>query len=573
MQVRALTRGLWVIALVLAPPVRAVPLLRQLQGVELHGAGAEQSLAITTSSPPNFTSFKLNRPTRIVVDFPETATAALRQSGPDEGPIVRWSVEPLGTDDQRVARLTVELRIDAEYTLKSSGSLVELKLVVPATSRPLVALENERGVAGEPGALPVSVAAASPPPSSGAVAPLPPVEVASAGEPRVGPARVAPSPPPAVAVASVAEGSPVGTTAPAPEVVDPAVAAKAARLAKAAALKQRQEEALQAQRDAVAAARAAKAQRAAEAKARLEKEAEARQAAIIAGREAKARRQAEAKARQEKAAADRAALLAEAKEAKARKLAEAKARQEKLLAVRRAALEAAREASARKLAEAKARQAKRAADKRAALAAERKAAAEKLAEAKARREQARQAAARKAAELKANKALAAAEKRASLAERRDKAGAETTAKAIPPERGASAPSIAGSAKALHPATLGQIGFKRSDGSAIVVLHTSAPITYALHEDTPTRLVLDLERTQITVPNNRLPLDTHYFGTAVSRIVPHEDRAQMRVSIEIDLAAPVPYEIQADGDTLRVKVNELPAANAQAGTDPGLRVGP
>src|SRR6185312_10263195 len=99
------------------------------------------------------------------------------------------------------------------------------------------------------------------------------------------------------------------------------------------------------------------------------------------------------------------------------------------------------------------------------------------------------------------------------------------------------------ARPLRSVKLGSIGFRPSgsDGPEIV-LHMSGPVAYAMREATASTLFLDLDRTEIVVANDRRPLDTHFFDTPVVRIAPREDRARHRVSVEIDLRSPTPYEL-------------------------------
>lgn len=128
------------LALHVAQPVKASD-LRRLEHVELRDDESGVWLAMSTDRPANFTSFKLDDPTRIVVDFPETTAEARDAEG--AGPVRRWSCRTVGDAQAPVVRLIVELHEDADYTLSADGRQVALRLR-PATGRPLVALDGER---------------------------------------------------------------------------------------------------------------------------------------------------------------------------------------------------------------------------------------------------------------------------------------------------------------------------------------------------------------------------------------------------------------------------------------------
>lgn len=134
---------LFSVCLLVALPAVASDLLR-LEHVELREDETGTWLSLSTDRPANFTSFKLEAPTRIVVDFPEMTTDARDAEG--EGPVRSWSCRTVGDALSPVVRLIVELREDADYTLTADGTQVALRLR-PATGRPLVALDGERRAA------------------------------------------------------------------------------------------------------------------------------------------------------------------------------------------------------------------------------------------------------------------------------------------------------------------------------------------------------------------------------------------------------------------------------------------
>lgn len=110
-----------------------------------------------------------------------------------------------------------------------------------------------------------------------------------------------------------------------------------------------------------------------------------------------------------------------------------------------------------------------------------------------------------------------------------------------PERGSASRSIA----------LDRLRFRRTADGARLTLRTTEPVEYSLREASPTRLVLLLEDTHIPLSTNRLPLDTRFFGTAVSRVVPRIDHAARRVSIDIELTDTTAYRAHRDDDELVV----------------------
>jgi hypothetical protein len=541
-------------------PAGAATPTRRLLAVELRSEADAPWFAIRTDTPANFTSFKLRHPTRIVVDFPETTALDAAGARPDAGLVSGWSMQKMGTREQVVARLTVELRGDADYTLSSEGSEVELHLV-PATARPLVALESH--VIDQPS----SPATAS---TKDEVPLLPP-------EPVAAPTPVTPTPAPApapVTPAPVGPPVPVQEATPGLKTDAPHPATSDQESQEERARKRQTEESR-----ALAEQQAAKDREAAEQQAVKEREAaEQRQLAERRAREAseaaEQRVLAEQKAAAERKAAEQRAL-AEQKAAAEREAAEQRALAEQKAAAEREAAEQ------RALAEQKAAAEREAVEQR-ALAEQKAVAERKAAEQRALAEQ-KAAAEREAAEQRAHEAEVRRQRQAEeetralpgKKAREEQLHAEPAAPPAPLERIVTAKRngvpVLGRlepARRAAPAVLGQIGFHAAEGGPEIIIHTSSPVTYEMREASAERLYLDLDRTGITVANNRRPLETRFFGTNVSRIVPHEDRAQQRVSVEIDLATPAPYDIQADGATLRVRFHALPVTTAVArGLDP------
>lgn len=122
---------------------------RRLESVELRQDDTGSWVELKTDRPANFTSFKLDAPPRVVVDFPETTAPATAREASTAGPVRGWTFKTWGDAASPVVRLTVELRDDADYTLTADGRRISLRLL-PATGRPLVTLDGERHVPEPP---------------------------------------------------------------------------------------------------------------------------------------------------------------------------------------------------------------------------------------------------------------------------------------------------------------------------------------------------------------------------------------------------------------------------------------
>lgn len=497
---RALTRVALILWVLLGSPLRAGAEPRRLVSVSVREGGGTHWLSITADRPPNFTSFKLSHPTRVVVDFPETTAVAGREVGPDQGIIAGWTVQSLGSANQVVARLTVELRKDADYTLTSSGNAVELRLI-SLMARPLVALENEH----------VPSARAEPAAPHEAVVSAP--ALVTVTTPSTSPSGVT-----APLVTEAPTPAPTAIRPPEPTPAEMARLAKEARLA-AAADKQRAE---------------------AEARTRALNAAKAKRAEQLAQAAAKKAQAAEAKRRQLAAIASAAAARREkAAEAKRAQVAAVRAKAERLAALKQEKL-----------------------DRAVALKRDRALAL------KAQHEKSVEAAQAKAAASEAERARLSEARRAEASAAEEAAEEARVARMAEAKAQKEKPVEAG-----RVATFGQMGFRKVSSQAEVILHTSAPVAYSMREAPDGKLTLTLEHTRILVANNKLALDTSYFGTAVARVVPHDNARESRVEVEFDLSSPAPYEIKADGSSLTVLFSAPPVVRAEADHLPGMTAEP
>lgn len=110
----------------------------RVEAIDLVEVEGEHLLHIATSRPANYTSFTLDSPPRVVLDFPEAAAEPATRVFPS-GPFAGWRVET--HEDVALVRLTIELRSPADYLVRSTGQQLKLRLV-PVTARPIATLED-----------------------------------------------------------------------------------------------------------------------------------------------------------------------------------------------------------------------------------------------------------------------------------------------------------------------------------------------------------------------------------------------------------------------------------------------
>jgi colicin import membrane protein len=93
-----------------------------------------------------------------------------------------------------------------------------------------------------------------------------------------------------------------------------------------------------------------------------------------------------------------------------------------------------------------------------------------------------------------------------------------------------------------------LGFQQTRDSSRVFIKTSEPVKFHVVEEGRNLIVLELENTRIPLRNNRRFLDTHFFDTAVTMIVPREIEGISRnVRVEIQLKNRVPYTSGQEGN--------------------------
>jgi hypothetical protein len=69
------------------------------------------------------------------------------------------------------------------------------------------------------------------------------------------------------------------------------------------------------------------------------------------------------------------------------------------------------------------------------------------------------------------------------------------------------------------------------------------------------VLLHLKGAEIKRPNDRLPLDTRFFGGAVERVVPLS--VPGGVDLRIELRGPAPYQLQQGDGVLSVTFSAAP----------------
>jgi hypothetical protein len=511
----------WVLLPLLALAQEKVELNR-ITGVRVNGGAVE----ITGSKKPNFTTFTMTDPPRLVIDISEAVLAQVPAELPaGNGLITGLRTANYGSEGSAIARVLIGYERDVETDIQVSGNVLVVR-VMDQAGGPLLAQAPPMGE--QPIEAPTETGTAA--------------QATEAARTETG------------NQAQAAQESTAAANTPA---ADPTKAAETAKLTEEE--RRKQEAAARAE----AAKKAEDERRAAElaaAEEKKRKEDETRTAA-------EARKLAEAEEKKRKADEAEARRLAEAEEkkrkedeartaAEARKLAEAEEKKRKAdeAEARRVAAaeekkrrddEARASSEARKLAEADEK-------KRAAAEAEarRVAAAE---EKKRRDDDARAAAeARKLADAedkRRREAEADATRLAAVDKRRQEEATRVANVAPPPRREEpTSPTPPTEASATGKRRILEIvGFQQQAGASRVYIRTNEPVRYKVSEGR-NEIILELENTQIGKGNNTRALDTSFFDTAVARVDPTvgPDRS---VRVSIKLKADVPVRTRQEGNTI------------------------
>ena len=94
-----------------------------------------------------------------------------------------------------------------------------------------------------------------------------------------------------------------------------------------------------------------------------------------------------------------------------------------------------------------------------------------------------------------------------------------------------------------------VGFQQLKEGSRIFIKTSALVDYRISESGPDTLIVELHDTFIPVHNNRRPLDTSYFPTAVAMVTPTSGKDG--VKIEIKLKERVPFVTKQEDNSLFV----------------------
>lgn len=482
-------------------------LLNSISKVEIKG----RSVEISGSRRPNFTTFALTDPPRLVIDIAEAVLAGVpSEQKIGDGTVTAIKTQSFGSESAAIARIVIGFEKELETDIVTSGTQLIVKLPLDAKEAVRVAaerLEAERAVKKK-------------------TEEEQRLETEKAKQKAEQDAK-------AKLEAERLEREEIGRLARA-EAEKKRLEAESEQLAKIEAdrlEKKRLADEQEAQRKTAEAERMAKLKAEREEQERLVREKRAQVERQRAEAAQKARLALEEKLEREKA--DREAKAQALKEAQANKRvqAEEKARleREEKARLKREAEEKQRAKELAEIAKAEAKEAE-AARKRQALADNERASEQKRAEAE------RQAAAERAAETTKR---AEAEKQAER-DRRQRELDAAVANTPPPEELAK-----GSSRITF------VGFKQDNGIGRIFLRTSAPAKYSVGEDSHHNVVVTLENTRISLPNNQRMLDTSFFDTAVSLVRPEELEGDT-VRVTISLKKRVGYRASQSGNELTVE---------------------
>jgi hypothetical protein len=484
----------WVLVPLLALAQEKVA-LNTITSVKVNGSTVE----ITGTQKPNFTTFTLTDPPRLVIDISE----AVLKGVPEELRVGKGLITGLrsanyGAEGAAIARILIGYERDVEADIVVSNHVLTVKVL--DGSGPLVA-QADTGTRA---------------PTQGTTA------------------------------AGTEENTAQATTA---ATADREAQDKAAAEATAAAQKTEEERRKQEEAARAEAERRTQEERKAQELAAAEEKKRQEEAARA---EAEARKLAEAdekRRQQELAQAEAEAKKQAEADEKKRKAEEAEARRVALLEEKKRKQDEARaQAEARKQAEAdeKRRKAEEAEARRVALLEEKK---RKQDEARAQVEARKQAEAdekrRRAQEAEARRQAALDNKRQEAAARE----ARVASAEVPRRTEVAESALAGNVSARRK-TLEIVGFQPQPGGARVYVRTNEPVSYKVSEGR-NEIVLELENTQIGKGNNTRALDTSFFDTAVARVDPTvgPDRS---VRVSIKLKSPVSVRTRQEGNTISLE---------------------
>jgi hypothetical protein len=494
--------------------------LNRITSVRASGSTVE----ITGSKKPNFTTFTMTDPPRLVIDISEAVLAQVPAELPASGGLITGlRTANYGSEASAIARVLIGYERDVETDIQVSGNVLVVK-VLDQAGGPLLAQ-----------------------------GPTMPEQVTDA---RTGTATEATEAAQAES-GNQNQAAAESTSAANMAAADPKKAAAEAKVTEEERRKQEAAARAEATRKAEEERRAAELAAADEKKRQEEEARAAAEAKKLADADEKRRKAEEAEARRVAAAEEKKRQEEEARAAaEAKKLAaaeEKKRKAEEAEARRVAAAEEKkrREDEARAAAEAK-KQAD--ADEKRRRAEEAEARRVAVAEEKKRREDETRAAAEARqlaeAEDKRRQPSAAEATRMAAVDRRRQEEATREANVAPPfrrEEPVGAAPVTEASAAGRRRTLEIVGFQQQAGASRVYIRTNEPVRYKVSEGSK-EIILELENTQIGKGNNTRALDTSFFDTAVARVDPTvgPDRS---VRVSIKLKADVPVQTRQEGNTI------------------------
>ncbi len=95
-----------------------------------------------------------------------------------------------------------------------------------------------------------------------------------------------------------------------------------------------------------------------------------------------------------------------------------------------------------------------------------------------------------------------------------------------------------------------LGFHQENGSGQVLLRTSSPVKASVGENASGEVVVTLQNCQISIPNNQRLIDASFFDTAVSLVKPQSIEDD-RVRVSISLKSRVGYRMTQTGNEVLV----------------------
>ena len=162
---------------------------------------------IDTSAPPNFTTFTMTNPPRLVVDVAECTF----EGGTGEVPVGKYGITTInmqayGSGSSAIARVLIAFTKDTDTNISTSGT----SIIVAPTGAAGPAVAAAKPAAAPRAPTPAAVEAPAPAPTPPPPAAPAPIAVAAATPPPPAPMAETPAPAPAASPESAAPAAPAG---------------------------------------------------------------------------------------------------------------------------------------------------------------------------------------------------------------------------------------------------------------------------------------------------------------------------------------------------------------------------